>query len=182
MNGVRLRPATVDNTPNLHKLLAALSPEDRRRRFLQVMPEVPSSLAHQLVDVDHRVHVAWLAMAGERCVAEARYVRPSADPASAELAYAVAPELRRSGLASRMVEALGVIARDEGVDVFTATVGTDNRASAALLRKLGFAVRFDDGLLEARGPVPTWTGHPSLPPSILAQHRAAQRPMERLAA
>src|SRR5690606_13133847 len=108
---VHLAPLGPADGPALAAFYRALSPASRRLRFLQAMPEVPDRLAHQLADVDQDRHVGWAAWLDGRIVGESRYVRLRDEPGAAEVAFAVAEDVRRVGLARGLVEAVGVIAR-----------------------------------------------------------------------
>jgi ribosomal protein S18 acetylase RimI-like enzyme len=167
---------SVDITPlrSVHAqtfttFLEEMSHDDRRRRFMQAMPLISPRLVTQLIDVDHCSHVAWMAMVGSRAVAEVRYVRSPAS-SSAEIAFAVDADFRRVGLGRRLVEAVGVVARSEGLDTFTAMVAPDNRPSVSMLTSLGTKLRFDSGSLEGGGPIPEWQGPPQVAADILELH------------
>jgi GNAT superfamily N-acetyltransferase len=136
------------------------------------MPEIRERLVRQLVDVDQVGHVAWAARLDDRIVGEARYVRLRDDPTAAEVALAVAEDVRRVGLGRLLVESLAVLARADGITRFTSTVSDENHASTELLRQLGSAFHFDGGALEGRGPVPPWTGPPSVARALVEQHRS----------
>lgn len=166
---VVLRPLTACDLQPMIGFFERLDPESRRLRFHQYLPVVKPWLVRQLVDVDQSSHVAWAAWAGDEIVGEARYVRSPVDRREAEVAFSVADDMRRRGLATRMLEALGLLARADGVETFTSTVGTDNRASAALLAGMGSSFSFADGVLEGRGPVPSWTGTPDAAMGVLLQ-------------
>lgn len=167
---VTLFPLTPADHDAFGTFLEGLTPASRRLRFLQATPEVRPRLVHQLVDVDHVDHVAWAARLDDRIVGEARYVRLREDRSAAEIALAVAEDMRRAGLGRLLVESLGVVARADGIARFTSTVSDENRASTALLRDLGTAFHFDGGALEGRGPVPPWTGPPSIARALVHQH------------
>lgn len=179
---VQLRPVGTADHCRFKSFLENLSAEDRRRRFLQAVPMVRSSLIRQLVDVDQHTHVAWIAVSGDECVGEVRYVRSSTEPSRAEVAFAVAPTMRRVGLAARLVEAVGVVAEADGVETFTSMVAPDNRASAALLVGLGTRLRLEDGTLEGEGPVPGWRGPAPAVAEILRLHGQRRWPGRGVAA
>jgi GNAT superfamily N-acetyltransferase len=169
---VTLSPLTPADHLAFGAFLEDLTPASRRLRFLQAMPEIRERLVRQLVDVDQVDHVAWAARLDDRIVGEARYVRLRADREAAEIALAVAEDVRRVGLGRLLVESLGVLARADGIVRFTSTVADENHASTTLLRELGTAFHFDGGALEGRGPVPPWTGAAPVARAIVEQHRA----------
>lgn len=167
---ITLRPAAPDDEHALTVFFEDLDAESRRLRFHQPVPIVKPWLVRQLVAIDQVDHVSWLAWCERRVVGEARYVRSRTRHDEAEVAFAVAPDFRRVGLGRLLVETLGLVARRDGIEVFTSTVGHDNRASAALLQALGAHFRFGDGALEGTGPVPDWSRGPDLAAEALARH------------
>lgn len=167
---VALAPIGPVDGSALADFYCGLSTGSRRLRFLQAMPTVSDRLARQLADVDQDGHVAWAAWREGRIVGEARYVRLRDEPAAAEVAFAVAEDHRRVGLARQLVESLGVIAREQAVTTFTSTVADENRASSALLRAFGTSFVWQDGAFEGRGAVPPWTGSPSVAGALIAAH------------
>lgn len=170
-------PATTDA---VRAFVSSLSPEARYRRFFQAVPVPDDRLLARLCDVDQVDHLAWLLVDAEQPVAEVRGVRLRADRNAMEVAVAVHEGWRRRGVAAHALRALGAVA--EGVETFTAWIQPDNRACDTLMRSLGLDVRWDDGLLEARGPVPAWTGPATEAQSLRRLQRAAARPTARVAA
>jgi RimJ/RimL family protein N-acetyltransferase len=171
---VTLRPFDSGDSVAMVEFFAAMSPEGRRTRFFSPMPEVPPATIRQLVAVDQVNHLAWGAFVGDRCVGEVRAVRLSDDPAVAEIAFAVADEVRRQGLGRLLVETIGVAARGTGIESFVASVLSDNPASARLLSDLGMRFQFRDGARQANGAVPTWTGAQQAADQIQALQRCAE--------
>jgi GNAT superfamily N-acetyltransferase len=169
-----LVPLTADDQHAFRDFLEDLTTADRRLRFLQAMPVVRDRLVRQLVDVDQVDHVAWAARLDDRIVGEARYVRLGSEPTAAEIALAVAADVRRVGLGRLLVETLAVVARADGIAQFTSTLSDESRASMTLLRGLGSSFHFDGGALEGRGPVPPWTGSPLAERAIVDQHRSVE--------
>jgi RimJ/RimL family protein N-acetyltransferase len=174
---VHLRPLRTTDGEALVSLLEAMSPESRRLRFLQAMPVVAPRLVRQLVAVDHQDHVAWLALeqtaAGDRCIGEVRCVRLRSQADTGEVAFAVADDRRRLGLGRLLLDTIGVAAGTLGIDEFTSTVSSENRASAALLASAGTSFRLESGALEGRGPAPRWSATPDRTHAVAALQRAA---------
>lgn len=153
---VHLRPFGPGDQEAVRAFIEALSPRSRHLRFFVPTPVVRPHLVRRLVQVDQVRHLAWGAFAGNRCVAEARAVVSGAEPSVAEIAFAVADEVRRQGLARRMIGVLGLAAGARGVTEFEASVMSENRASRLLLIGIGMRFRFEDGASVGRGPVPVW--------------------------
>lgn len=170
---VALRPTGFDDEHALTAFFDDLDAESRRLRFHQPVPIVKPWLVRPLVAVDQVEHVSWLAWCDRRVVGEVRYVRSRTRHDEAELAFAVASDVRRVGLGRLLIETVGLVARRDGVELFTSTVGHDNRASAGLLQVLGSRFQFGDGALEGAGPVPDWSRDRDLAAEVLARHDEA---------
>jgi GNAT superfamily N-acetyltransferase len=176
-----LRPSHPGDEQALTQFYEALSPTDRRLRFLQAMPVVPPRMMRWLVDVDQVDHLAWLAF-GEAhgdpvVVAEVRCVRLRDESTAGEVAFAVADGWRKVGLGRLLLETIGAAAASSGIDTITSSVSTDNRGSTALLSNLGTSFRVDYGVLEGRGPVPRWTTAPDLTDQIVQRQQQARSVM-----
>jgi RimJ/RimL family protein N-acetyltransferase len=179
---VCLRPLDLDDAVAVAAFFSALSPDGRRMRFFSPVSEMGSSAIRYLVDVDQVDHLAWGAFVGDRCVGEVRCVRLRTDPTAGEIAFAVADEIRRVGLARRLIETIGVAAGTVGIETFTASVLSDNRASGALLSSVGMQFRFEDGARSGTGPVPPWTGPDALADQIRLLQRCAASSVQTAAA
>jgi protein lysine acetyltransferase len=94
-----------------------------------------------LVDLDYLNHFAWIVLPAQapegKLVASARYVRTASEPETAELAFGVAEDYRNLGLATLLLGALAVPARQNAVHRFLANVLSDNRSMRAVFDKLG---------------------------------------------
>jgi GNAT superfamily N-acetyltransferase len=93
-----------------------------------------------LTDVDQRLHRAWVVEAdepGRPVIADARYVRGPAQPATAEFALAVADDWQGRGLGRRLVAHLAREARRQGVQRLYGEVLAENRRMLALMREFG---------------------------------------------
>ena len=171
---VHLRPFGPADEPAVHAFVEALSPRSRHLRFFSPIPVVRPHLVRGLVQVDQARHLAWGAFFGDRCVAEARAVLLGDEASVAEIAFAVADDLHRRGLARRLIEVLGLVTAARGVTELEASVMAENRPSRKLLTGIGMRFRFADGASIGRGPVPPWTGSPDEAQRILALQCGAE--------
>jgi RimJ/RimL family protein N-acetyltransferase len=132
----RIRPA---DKPALARFFARLSDESKRRRFLAPKPKLTTRDLAFFTEIDHDRHVALVALdhRGE-IVAVARYATWHGHHDRAEIAFAVADGWHGRGLGSALAGRLVEHARRAGLAVLTASTLSDNRASHALLRRLGF--------------------------------------------
>lgn len=121
-----------------------LAPESRRRRFLAPMMHLSDTMLEHLVDdVDGVDHVA-LVLCVETSpdvydpVALARMVRYADVPDAADVAVTVKDAWQGRGVATALLEVL-MRGRPVGVDRIVTEVFTNNRASLAMLCRLGHA-------------------------------------------
>jgi GNAT superfamily N-acetyltransferase len=126
--------------------LELLPDETRRRRFLGAKPRLTAGELRYLTEVDGQAHFALVAVLADRLdhvVAVARYVRLPADSATADAAIVVGDPWQRRGLGRRMAVMLADVAREHGIERFSATMLSDNPAALALMRTL--AHRLESG-------------------------------------
>jgi GNAT superfamily N-acetyltransferase len=164
---VVVRSLRPDDEAGLGALFEELSNSSRYQRFLAGKPSVSARALRRLVDVDHRDHVALVALApdrpdsgdgDEKVIGEARWVRDEDDPTLAEMAITVADDWQRRGLGTALADDLARRAVEEGVDRFAAEVLTDNDGIRRLVEHVGEVDRAEQGDGTAILQVPT-AGH-----------------------
>ncbi len=130
-----LRPIRPGDKAGLEGVLARMSLETVRRRYLAVKTRFSSFELRYLTEVDGVDHVAIVAIdvATGDIEGVARYVRLPEDPTTAEWAIVIADRLQHQGLGKQLMELLATAAREHGIEHFTATMLAENRAAAALL-------------------------------------------------
>jgi GNAT superfamily N-acetyltransferase len=139
---VTIRSLAPNDKEAVRRFLGRLSRQSIRRRFFLPLPSVGDDVITRLVDGDHRRHEALIALARGEVVALASYHRADADrapadPASgAEADVVVQDDWHRQGLASALLDELSVMARQEGITHFTATILAENAPMLALVRKV----------------------------------------------
>src|SRR5690348_11370012 len=93
---VTIRPTLPQDLELQREFFRSLSREDRYRRFMGPLNELPDAVAQRFVSIDYRSHLALLAEVFENgreiMVGEARYVVNEHDPATCEFALAVADD------------------------------------------------------------------------------------------
>ncbi len=134
-------PLLPTDRATLIREFEALSPESRRRRFLQPVLHLSDAMLTHLVDeVDGIDHVALVMMAevGDDLVPAgvARCVRYPQEPAAADVAVTVKDDWQGRGVATALLEVL-MRERPLGVSHLLTAVAADNPASLAMLRRLG---------------------------------------------
>lgn len=136
---VLIRPLTQADSAELRRGVEHLSPRSAYRRFLGSPPSMTDTNLHYLTDVDHVKHEALGAVDPQtgHGLGVARFVRSLADPASAEIALAIADDWQHRGLGTLLLDALADRARAVGITTFTGLVLGDNTAMLALFERLG---------------------------------------------
>jgi RimJ/RimL family protein N-acetyltransferase len=142
-----LRPLSAGDREAIRTLFARLSPESRRRRFLTGKPELSDRELTYLADVDHVRHVAFTATDTEdgSIVGVARYVMWPACAGAADVAIEVADDFQRNGVGLMLASALIQRARENGINVLTATTLWENRPARSLAHRVGFRARSSAG-------------------------------------
>src|SRR6266540_3440773 len=137
---VHVRPARPDDREALLEFLRTLSPESRRFRFFSPGVNL-SSAAEWASAVDYEDRYGLIATGGKhhRIVGHAGYERTDGD--RAEVAFEVADEYQGRGLGTILLAHLAEAAKEEGVEMFEATVLPDNYKMAEVFRESGFAPR-----------------------------------------
>jgi RimJ/RimL family protein N-acetyltransferase len=141
-----IRPITPCDRDALASGFARLSDESRYRRFLSPKAKLTARELTYLTEIDHVSHEALVAVdpADGHLVGVARYATGGSED-SAELAVVVDDEHQALGLGSVLAARTVARARDNGIGALTATSLRLNRASLAIMRRLGFRTRGSDG-------------------------------------
>lgn len=126
--------------------IAHLSPEARHFRFLCTMKEVSPALLNQLMAVDFKDSVAYIALVHQNGalveIGISRYAR-CADSQQCECAVTVADAWRHRGLAVALMRHLIETARQHGLQQMYSMDTAANSAMHELARFLGFSSRQD---------------------------------------
>lgn len=130
------RRATPADVPGIVGLYSCLSTESLHMRFSCAMSSAALAAAAAL-GPDRRT-VSLLAVAGERIVAEGRYL-PLVD-GGYEFGMTVADDWQHHGIGRRLLDLLREDAGDRGIPTLRAMVRPDNRPMLALLREVGCAI------------------------------------------
>jgi len=150
---VLVRPVLPQDAELQQSFVRMLSPLSRRRRFHAPIAELPSSTLRYMTEVDYESHLALLAEVFvdgvARQVAEARWVRRSDEPGTADFALAVADDWQRSGLGTCLLRRLQDSACLHGVRRLYGDVLVSNQPMAEFLRRAGWELRRDPQDLSA---------------------------------
>jgi len=155
---VEIRPILPSDAPELAEAIRTADPETLRARFLGGPPRLTDAVLDGLTRVDYVTHFALVARSGGRGVAVARYATPAAPgdgPVVADVAVAVAPEWRRLGLATVLVEMLARRAQECGITEFTALFLADNRPVTELAHDGHARVVIAEGIAQLNAALTT---------------------------
>ena len=143
---ITIRPTMPQDVELLRAFFRTLSAESRYGRFMTPLRELPYALAERFTNIDYRRHLALLAEvfdeAGqETMIGEARYVVDESDPATCEVAIAVADEWQSHGIARALLQRLERQAVASGIRRMFADTLITNRAMHGLAARAGYAIR-----------------------------------------
>ncbi len=136
---VRLRPACPEDRGRVLQLYDEMSADNLRSRFFAVSRRSGEQAADRLCAPPSPGHHTLVAVQGDRLVGVAEYEVVD-DPASAEIALAVADDFHHRGVGTLLLAHLVHTARANGVAVFTADVLADNHLIHKVLADLGLRV------------------------------------------
>jgi RimJ/RimL family protein N-acetyltransferase len=141
-----IRPLRADDREREVAFLSGLSERSRQFRLFTPLKFLPRHLIDQLMDIDYRQRMAFVATTQqdgvEQFVGVARYGETD-QRGVAELGVSVADAWQRSGVAGLLIEQLIRYAREQGVHRLIGQVLPDNQAMIALARRLAFTVRYE---------------------------------------
>jgi RimJ/RimL family protein N-acetyltransferase len=141
---VRFRAIKPSDEEEMRRLFYRFSDQAVYYRYFSPIKAMPHKKMQEYVNVDYRRIMSVVAVieetGTERIIAEARYVR-SHDRSYADTAFIVDEAYQGKGIASFLFDLLVKIAREEGVDGFTADVLSVNKAMLRVYEKSGFPIK-----------------------------------------
>jgi RimJ/RimL family protein N-acetyltransferase len=141
-----IRPLRADDREREIAFINSLSERSRNFRLFTPLKFLPRHLLDQLMDIDYRQRMAFVATTRqgetEQFVGVARYGETD-EAGTAELGVSVADAWHRDGIASLLIRQLIRYAREQGIQRLTGLVLPDNQAMIALARRLAFTVSYD---------------------------------------
>lgn len=145
--GVEIRRLDRGDVAEIARLFDAMSPSGRYLRFLAPMPTIPDWFLERLADPDGVSHIVLVARVDDRPIGEARFVRSTVAPDTAEFAVAVVDDQQGRGVARALLAALADEASRAGIRRFTFDVAPANRPMLSWLCRRGARIRFDEGVM-----------------------------------
>jgi acetyl coenzyme A synthetase (ADP forming)-like protein len=158
---IRVRAIRPDDKPRLIKHFESLSARSVQFRFFGAKRRLTDAELQRFTEPDFVHHVALVATLlggdGERIIGVGRYfqLEPAAgQPRRAEVAFAVLDEFHGRGIGTLLLEHLGRIARDAGIEEFAADVLGENNRMLEVFAQSGWKVArsIDSGVVHVTFP------------------------------
>ncbi|MGH7917400.1 MAG: GNAT family N-acetyltransferase, partial [Candidatus Binataceae bacterium] len=141
---IHIRAIRPEDSALLLEHFSNLSQQSVYYRFFGIKRSLTEAELARLTQLDFKQHVAIVATlredGRERFIGVGRYVR-GADPARAEVAFAVLDQHQGRGIGTILLEHLGRLARAAGITEFEADVLGENNRMLEVFARSGFKVR-----------------------------------------
>lgn len=150
---IAIRSIRPDDKTRIVKAFLGLSPESIYSRFFYAKTTLSTEEVQRLTEIDYVSAVVLVATLEEQedetIIALGRYV---ASGQSAELAFTVAEDFQRRGIAARLLSHLAHIARSNGIVRFDADFLEENTMMLAVFRNSGLTMDMSrsDGVVHAK--------------------------------
>lgn len=149
-----IRPITPDDAPLLLAFHEHQPRENLYRRFFSPKPTLSTAELEHFTMIDFADRVALVMEQRGEFIAWASYERLTGRD-DADVAFMVDADQQGKGIATLLLEHLAAIARDNGIERFTADVLSDNRPMLRVFSRAGWPVErhFDSGVTELEFPL-----------------------------
>lgn len=149
-----LRPIRPDDADALREFHRRQSADSRYYRFFSPKPELSDAEVERFTTVDFVDRVAFVVEDHGEFIAWASYERWQ-NRGDAEVAFMVDDRYKGRGIATLLLEHLAAVARENGIEQFTAQTLADNRGMLAVFAKAGWPLhrRFDSGVIDVDFPL-----------------------------
>lgn len=134
---LEVRPAEPSDEPALERMFEAVSPEDRRFRFLSAPDHVGKTQLEPLTHVDHSRTENFLAFEGGTLVATAM-LACNAEMDRGEVAISIREDRKGHGIGWTLLEHVAREAKRRGVKVLQSIESRNNHQAIELEREMGF--------------------------------------------
>ena len=148
---VRFRAIRPSDEEDMRRLFYRFSDQTVYYRYFSPIKTMPHAQMQKYVNVDYRHVMSLAGLIGSpgkgRIIAEARYVKEHQRPI-ADVAFVVDEQYQGYGIATYMYRMLIRLARERGVQRFTADVLASNKAMMMVFEKAGlpFSARLEEGI------------------------------------
>lgn len=150
----RIRAIVPEDAQRLVVFHSRLSAESRYLRFFGHHPMLSPEEVANFTCVDYSRRMALVAVSGDRIIGVGRYERePGTD--RAEVAFVVADDVHRHGIATLLLDQLVVVARRRGITTFVAHTMWENHDMLSVFFGSGFDVlrRVESGVVTLQFPI-----------------------------
>jgi acetyltransferase len=138
-----VRAVLPTDAPILVELFAHVSPADLRSRFLSGLLHVDAGRIRQMIDIDYRNTITFLAFADGRPIATAMF---AADARRiGEVAISVRSDMKARGVGWTLLQHVMRFAKAHGVDRVESMESRASAATISLEQDAGFTVRQCEG-------------------------------------
>lgn len=150
----RLRPIRPDDATALQAFHQRQSPDSRYYRYFSPKPELSDAELTRFTTVDFVDRAAFVVEDRGEFIGWGSYERWK-NRGDAEVAFQVDDRHRGKGIATLLLEHLATVARENGIDQFTAQTLADNRGMLAVFGKAGWPLhrRFESGVIDIDFPL-----------------------------
>jgi RimJ/RimL family protein N-acetyltransferase len=132
-----VRPIRPDDAAAHRAFFSHQSHESRHSRFFGTKVAISAAEVTHFTTVDYHDRMAFVAFLGEEMIAVGRYERLESG-SEAEVAFAVADNQQRRGLATLVLKYLASYARAHGITHLSADTLMENRPMLGVFRAAGF--------------------------------------------
>lgn len=149
-----LRPIRPEDADALQSFHQRQSPDSRYYRYFSPKPELSEAELTRFTTVDFVDRAAFVMEDRGEFIGWASYERWK-NRGDAEVAFQVDDRHHGKGIATLLLEHLAAVARENGIEQFTAQTLADNRGMLAVFAKAGWPLhrRFDSGVIDVDFPL-----------------------------
>jgi RimJ/RimL family protein N-acetyltransferase len=147
---ILLRPVRINDEGLIKDLFYSLSDQSLKRRFMSPRRDVPHKIRQEFVAIDFSQKMVVLATiekgGKEIVVGMGQYIIDTLTH-TAEVAFTVKEDYHGQGIATEILKYLTILAKNEGLQGFTAEVLFENRPMMRVFEKVGFDMKrtIEDG-------------------------------------
>jgi acyl-CoA hydrolase/ribosomal protein S18 acetylase RimI-like enzyme len=148
-----MRPVRFSDEDLIKDFFYSLSDQSLQRRFMSVRRDVPHKMRQKFVVIDYTKQMVILACVTkndiESIVGIGQYVKWE-DKNFADIAFAVRDDYQGKGIGKELIEYITLLAKNEGLQGFTADVLGDNKPMLHLFDKMDYKVekKIEEGVYE----------------------------------
>ncbi|MBN1497674.1 MAG: GNAT family N-acetyltransferase [Spirochaetes bacterium] len=148
-----MRPVRISDEDLIKDFFYSLSDQSLQRRFMTARKDVPHKMRQKFVVIDYTREIVILACIVkndiEMVVGIGQYVKWE-DRNYADIAFAVRDEYQGRGIGTVLLDYITALAKNEGLQGFTADVLGENKPMLHLFDKMGYHIdkKIEDGVYE----------------------------------